>query len=194
MSPMQPGTALMVTCDRETIRAERCTLKCAAEKEVWKVVLSIIVRSPTSSYLQAKDVINQPHPDVSQFPRSHDTNFTKTHNTRFHRWHSEDVEWSGTTEYEAWRLNYSAHVHSDCLRAGLLGGRSSSPGRIKIFLLFTLARPVLGLTQPPVQWVPGTLSPGVKRPGREAYHSPPTSAEVKKTWIYTSTPPYVFMA
>jgi hypothetical protein len=24
--------------------------------------------------------------------------------------------------------------------------------------------------------------------------SPPTSAEVKKTWIYTSTPPYVFMA
>jgi hypothetical protein len=38
------------------------------------------------------------------------------------------------------------------------------------------------------------LSLGVKRPGREADHSPPTSAEVKKTWIYTSTPPYVFMA
>jgi hypothetical protein len=29
---------------------------------------------------------------------------------------------------------------------------------------------------------------------READHSTPTSAEVKKTWIYTSTPPYVFMA
>jgi hypothetical protein len=28
-------------------------------------------------------------------------------------------------------------------------------------------------------------SPGVTRPGREADHSPPTSAEVKKTWIYT---------
>jgi hypothetical protein len=27
---------------------------------------------------------------------------------------------------------------------------------------------------------------------READHSPPTSAEVKKTWIYTSTPPYAF--
>jgi hypothetical protein len=25
--------------------------------------------------------------------------------------------------------------------------------------------------------------------GREADHSPPTSAEVKKMWIYTSTPP-----
>jgi hypothetical protein len=40
----------------------------------------------------------------------------------------------------------------------------------------------------------GSLSPGVKRPGREGNHSPPTSAEVKNTWIYTSTPPYVFMA
>jgi hypothetical protein len=27
-----------------------------------------------------------------------------------------------------------------------------------------------------------------------ADHSAPSSAEVKKTWIYTSTPPYVFMA
>jgi hypothetical protein len=36
--------------------------------------------------------------------------------------------------------------------------------------------------------------PGVKRPGREADHSPQTSTEVKKTWVYTSTPPHVFMA
>jgi hypothetical protein len=36
--------------------------------------------------------------------------------------------------------------------------------------------------------------PGVKLPGREADHSPPTSAEAKKMWIYTSTPPYAFMA
>jgi hypothetical protein len=34
---------------------------------------------------------------------------------------------------------------------------------------------------------------GVKRPGRESDHSPPTSAEVKKMWICTSTPPYAFM-
>jgi hypothetical protein len=38
------------------------------------------------------------------------------------------------------------------------------------------------------------LFPGVKRPGREAEHSPPASAEVKKMWIYASTPPYAFMA
>jgi hypothetical protein len=35
----------------------------------------------------------------------------------------------------------------------------------------------------------GALYPVVKQPGREADHSSPTSAEVKKTWIYTSTPP-----
>jgi hypothetical protein len=35
---------------------------------------------------------------------------------------------------------------------------------------------------------------GVKRPGRQADHSPPTSPEVMKMWIYTSAPPYAFMA
>jgi hypothetical protein len=29
---------------------------------------------------------------------------------------------------------------------------------------------------------------------REYLHSPPTSAEISKLWIYTSTPPYAFMA
>jgi hypothetical protein len=33
----------------------------------------------------------------------------------------------------------------------------------------------------------GGSFPGVKRQGREADHSPPTKAEVKKMWIYTST-------
>jgi hypothetical protein len=31
--------------------------------------------------------------------------------------------------------------------------------------------------------------PGVKRPGREADHSPPSNAEIKNAWSYTSTPP-----
>jgi hypothetical protein len=33
----------------------------------------------------------------------------------------------------------------------------------------------------------GALTPGVKRPGREDDYSPPSSAEVKNTWSYTST-------
>jgi hypothetical protein len=49
-------------------------------------------------------------------------------------------------------------------------------------------------TQLPIQWVLGALSPGVKRPECEADNSPPTSAEVKKMWICTSTSPYTFMA
>jgi hypothetical protein len=43
-----------------------------------------------------------------------------------------------------------------------------------------------------MQWVSAALSPGVKRPGREADYTHPASAEVKKMWIYTSTSPYAF--
>jgi len=39
----------------------------------------------------------------------------------------------------------------------------------------------------------GAHSPGVKRPGREAEHSPPFSVDVNAS-SYTSPPPYVFMA
>jgi hypothetical protein len=39
----------------------------------------------------------------------------------------------------------------------------------------------------------GSPSPGVKQQGRETDHSPPATAAVKKTWIYTPTPPYAFM-
>jgi hypothetical protein len=56
------------------------------------------------------------------------------------------------------------------------------PVGFKNFLFSTSSRPVLGPTQHPFQSVPGVISPGVKRPGREADPSPP-SAEVKKTWI-----------
>jgi hypothetical protein len=50
-----------------------------------------------------------------------------------------------------------------------------------------------GPTQPPSQWVPGTPSVGASQPGREADHSPPSSADVKNAEICTSTPQYVFL-
>jgi hypothetical protein len=68
------------------------------------------------------------------------------------------------------------------------------PVRSKNFLFSKSSRPALGSTKSPIQWVPRSLSPGVKRQGREADHSPPASAEVKKMWIFTSTSPYAFMA
>jgi hypothetical protein len=40
----------------------------------------------------------------------------------------------------------------------------------------------------------GALSPAVKRQGREGVRSPPSTAEFKNAWSYTSTPPYVFVA
>jgi hypothetical protein len=49
-----------------------------------------------------------------------------------------------------------------------------------IFLFTTASKPALGPAQPPVRWVTGTLSLGVKRPGRDADHSPLSSAEVKE--------------
>jgi hypothetical protein len=61
-------------------------------------------------------------------------------------------------------------------------------------LLATASVPALEPTQYPIQWVPEALSPGVKRSGREADHSPPSSAEVKNVWSYTSTPPKRLLA
>jgi hypothetical protein len=46
-----------------------------------------------------------------------------------------------------------------------------------IFLYSSASRAALGSTQPPIQWVPGVISPRVGRTGREADHSP--SAEIK---------------
>jgi hypothetical protein len=80
------------------------------------------------------------------------------------------------------------------LRYGLEDRGFESRQELGIFLFTTASRTALGPTQTPIQWVPGALSLGLKRPGREADHSPPYSAEVKNAWSYTSTRQYVFMA
>jgi uncharacterized membrane protein len=46
-----------------------------------------------------------------------------------------------------------------------------------------VSRPVLGSSQPPMQWVPG----------RESDHSPPSSAEVKECMELFPLPQYAFM-
>jgi hypothetical protein len=73
----------------------------------------------------------------------------------------------------------------------LQGGRPGFDFRqgLGFFIPTPLYRPALGLTQSPLQSVMGALSQGVKRPGRDAYHSLPSSAEFKNAWSYTSTPP-----
>jgi hypothetical protein len=57
------------------------------------------------------------------------------------------------------------------------------------FFSFAIAfRPPLGPTQPPVQRAHGSLSPGIKRPGREIDHSPPSSAEIKNDGVTLPLP------
>jgi hypothetical protein len=75
-----------------------------------------------------------------------------------------------------------------------MGGGSWSPGRVKKFSLLHIVQTRSGVHPTSYKMRTGALSRGVKWQGREADHSLPTSAEVKKMWIYTSTPPYVFMA
>jgi hypothetical protein len=82
-------------------------------------------------------------------------------------------------EREVYFLCVQRSRYSNWLWTGWMRVRSSSSGRDKFLLLSTPCRPILGPTQPPIQWIPGPLSQGVKRPEREADHFPPTIAEIK---------------
>jgi hypothetical protein len=55
--------------------------------------------------------------------------------------------------------------------------RFDSRRGLEIFLFSSNSRPALEPIQPPIQWVPGVLSLGVKRPGRETDHSSPSNVE-----------------
>jgi hypothetical protein len=50
-----------------------------------------------------------------------------------------------------------------------------------------LFRQTLGPTQPPLRWVTGVPSPRVNRQERKADHPLPSTVEIKKTWMWTST-------
>jgi hypothetical protein len=53
-----------------------------------------------------------------------------------------------------------------------------------IFLFTNMYRLALGPTQLPIQWEPGALSLGLKRPGCEADHTPSSSTEVECLKLY----------
>jgi hypothetical protein len=75
----------------------------------------------------------------------------------------------------------------------VLDGQGWIPTRGKILLFFIASGLALRPTQPPIQWVPGTVSMGVKQERHEADHSPPSSAEVKNSGAITSHLQYIFM-
>jgi hypothetical protein len=61
------------------------------------------------------------------------------------------------------------------------------PVEAGIFLFATAFRP-------PIQWVPGALSPAIKRSGREADHSRPLVPRLRMSGAVPPHPPYVFVA
>jgi hypothetical protein len=101
--------------------------------------------------------------------------FSVTFIMQARKWHRRYIELS------------HAHKYIHDIRFGLLFvmvnilGFNSRWG-LGIFLFITASRTALGPTHPPIQWAPGSVSLEVKRQGREADHSPPSSAEVKE-WV-----------
>jgi hypothetical protein len=81
------------------------------------------------------------------------------------------------------------------LGCGLDERRFESGQGLEIFLFTTASRPALQPTQPPIQWIPGALSLGLKLQGREAYHSSPSSTEVKECVdLYLHSPVHLHSA
>jgi hypothetical protein len=100
---------------------------------------------------------------------------------------------------EAIQWHYNNYLH--CSAVGIATGYGLDERGVGVRVsveseMFTSPHSPDRLWAHPVSYPMGTgaLSSGVKRQGREADDSAPTSDEAKKTWIYTSTPPYIFLA
>jgi hypothetical protein len=83
-------------------------------------------------------------------------------------------------------------MQNDWLRAGQPRGRISRPGKDEIFFVHVV-QTGSGAHQVSDPMGNEDSFSGGKLGGREADHSTPTNAEVKNTWIYTSTSPLTFM-
>jgi hypothetical protein len=91
------------------------------------------------------------------------------------------------TLFYEWSRGSSGSMVSDY---GLDDQGSIPRQRQRIFLLASAFRPALGPTQPPIQWVPGVLSPGVKRGwGVTLTTHPRLVPRLKMSRSYTSSPP-----
>jgi hypothetical protein len=96
---------------------------------------------------------------------------TDNHNKHLTRTSSSQIIILQQTIYHRYLLReilgYESQVaqSAQCVATGWTTGRSSFDPRQRqeIFPVGSVSRPTLGPTQPPVQWVPGILSPGVKR-------------------------------
>jgi hypothetical protein len=97
-----------------------------------------------------------------------------------------EITWTYATGRENFRVHFSTISSQRGIAPGYglddRGSRVRFPVRAGNCSLHHRVQTALEPTQPPVQWIPGALSLGIKRLGREADHSPPSSAEVKE-WV-----------
>jgi hypothetical protein len=131
-------------------------------------------------------------PSTSFSPANHSTDFSIIIITR--GGHNRPIDGRSAEWTQLDSTPHYTNLKKLNLRVGRPSGRSSSPGGVRNSFYSTSSRPALGSTQSPIKCAPGALSPGIKRQGREADHSTPASSEVKKMWIYTTSPLYTFMA
>jgi hypothetical protein len=81
--------------------------------------------------------------------------------------------------FDFWDYIASSRISSVGITTGYgLDFRVSSPSKGKRFFSSAQLTSDLRPTNPPIQWVAGALSAEVKRPGREADHSSPSSVDV----------------
>jgi hypothetical protein len=109
-------------------------------------------------------------------PKRRDSLFT-TRRSRIRSFNIKKIKKQYRSRYSGW------------LRDARPKDQSLNPGRVNIFASTYIRDRLWGTPNLLPDGIRGALSPGVKRQGREASHSLPTSAEVKNTWIYAPIPP-----
>jgi hypothetical protein len=113
---------------------------------------------------------------------------------RYETWRQNILTWlgSGRLAFKCFLTNY---LRCYTIVLGIMHGLTF-PSFLPSFLIFSLHHCVqTDSGSYPASYPAGSRNflRGVKRPGREANHSHPYSAEVKTEWSYISTPPYIFM-
>jgi hypothetical protein len=121
--------------------------------------------------------------ETENFQRSVAFHFLKDCINFQHYIRSND-QWSPMTNELHWMWKETARPMSRVSPVGIAKGYERYdgdwiPGRGRDFSLLHSFQTGSGSHPPSIEWVVGTLTSGVKRPGREASHSPPSSAQVK---------------